>query len=77
MGTRELKALLRTLRAAGVTKYATPDLSVTFGDLSQPEATAAAPDQEPDAGSAELPDGVYDPVGAIQKLNTKHRIQSS
>jgi hypothetical protein len=38
MTTRQLSALVRVLRAEGVTRYATPDLTLELGPAPQPSA---------------------------------------
>jgi len=68
VGTKQLKALLGALRAAGVSSYRDGDLQVTFGDRTQPV-------HEPDAEGVEdqeLPPGVLDPRKRIAELYAKH-----
>jgi hypothetical protein len=73
MKVRELAAILRELeKHPRITDVTVGDLRVKFRDASEPEATAALPDEgEPE--TLELPDGVYDPRKAIEKAYSKAR----
>lgn len=71
MKTRELRGLVRMLKAEGVASCTvTPagDVSLTFRDLSAPIADAGV-----QAGDLELPPGVIDPRAAIQAIYDKKR----
>lgn len=72
MKPRELAALLKNLRANGVTRYAVSaagDISIAFGDAPMQEA--AEPEQED--GALAVPPGVYDPVAKLREINAKIR----
>lgn len=69
LNPRTLEALLRILRAAGVTSYQAGDVKIEFAIAIGPHApVAAGPDDEP-----ELPDGLIDPLKAIEKAHRKYR----
>lgn len=70
MKTRELAALLRILKAHGVTSYRAGDVSVTFGDHSQAHQAPPAED-EADDHDQELPDGVIDPRKKLAEIYSK------
>lgn len=74
MKARELAAILRELeKHPRIASIAVGDLRVTFRDASRPdEYREAEPDGDQD-GPQELPDGVFDPRRAIERLYAKHR----
>lgn len=81
MKVKSLQVLLRTLKAAGVSSYTvrTPEetISLTFGPVQevqpdQVETPQEAGQQEAPTGPMELPDGVFDPLAALRKINLKH-----
>ena len=77
MKPRELAALLKNLRANGVTRYtvsAGGDISITLGDATMHEAASAGatPEQQED-GAMALPAGVFDPLSKLREINAKVR----
>lgn len=71
---RTLKAILGTLRAAGVTEYEDGSgLKLKFGDPVGPPVSAQAEEGAP-AEDLNLPDGVIDPVKMLEKINRRQRI---
>jgi hypothetical protein len=76
MKPRELAALLKNLRANGVTRYAVSaagDVSITFGDTPMQEAASAGGDQEQEDGPLLVPAGVFDPLAKLREINAKQR----
>jgi len=73
VGTKQLKALLRTLQAAGVRSYTEGTLSVTFGDLSPPVPMEDATG----AGDLVLPPGTPDPAAMIRKLYADRKTEKA
>jgi hypothetical protein len=78
VGTRELKALLRVLKDAGVSKYTTSDgLTVTFRDPTP--GPAESPGMAVDDGdfsgetTLDLPDGLLDPRARVEELHRRAR----
>lgn len=69
MKPRELKAILGILKRAGVAKFVSGDLAVTFQDANQPEPVQVAEDP----ADLVLPDGMYNPVEALKRINAKVR----
>ena len=69
MKPRELQAVLGILKRAGVAKFVTSDLFVQFQDANQPEPVSAAEDP----ADLVLPDGMYNPVEALKRINAKVR----
>ena len=65
MGTKQLKALLRTLNAAGVQSYTDGAVSVTFGG---PIAPVVDREDATGAGELSLPPGTPDPATLIRQL---------
>ncbi|HEX3220590.1 MAG TPA: hypothetical protein VHU77_11355 [Candidatus Limnocylindria bacterium] len=65
MGTKQLKALLRTLNAAGVLSYTDGAVSVTFGG---PIAPVVDKEDATGAGELSLPPGTPDPGALIRQL---------
>lgn len=75
------EALLRALRAAGVSSIAfgpqaagaelPPPAAITFGEPPAPADAQASPDHDDadDADELELPDGVIDPRHAIARIH--------
>lgn len=71
MKSRELASLLRVLKQFGVTSYRAGDISVQFGDLTQPPAVA-----EKESEDLELPPGVIDPRAKLAEIYAKRGKQA-
>ena len=75
MKSRELAAVLKVLKAAGVQKATLGDVSVEFRD--EPVLLVPAGDAEtiPDGEDMKLPDGMFDPRDMLAKINRRARSQ--
>lgn len=69
METRKLAALLKVLKAFGVTQYRAGDVSLSFGGDSLPLVPAAQPDE----ADMELPTDVVDPRRKLAEIYRRGR----